>query len=165
MQQASRESLVEELPTIRSPSSICSACQSGKQHRDAFPKQATSKASKPLALVHTDICSLQAAPSFNGASYMLVLADDFTRYTWVYFLRFKSEWLSYFKDCKIWWRRRRISRSYLFAQTTGVSSLPRSSHPTASRRASSASSSWLRLRVHRRMGWSSRRFGRDRWDG
>ncbi len=56
-----------------------------------------TRASKPLALIHTDICGPQATPSFNGSLYMLVLVDDFSRYTWVYFLKLKSECLSIFK--------------------------------------------------------------------
>lgn len=101
MQQAHRESLVEGLPSIRSPArSVCSACQTGKQHRDAFPKQAATRASKPLALVHIDLCGPHATPSFSGALYMLVLVDDYTKYTWAYFLKLKSECLSYFRDWK-----------------------------------------------------------------
>ena len=65
---------------------------------DAFPKQAETRASKPLALIHTDICGPQTTPSFSGALYMLVLVDDFSRYTWVYFLKLKSECLSIFRD-------------------------------------------------------------------
>lgn len=63
-------------------------------------KQASTRASMPLALVHTDLCGPMSETSFSGASYMLVVVDDFSRYTWVYFLKLKSEALSLIQSWK-----------------------------------------------------------------
>ncbi|MCO5577608.1 hypothetical protein L7F22_031439 [Adiantum nelumboides] len=100
LQQASRDSLVEGLPTVRSPTGVCEPCQLGKQHRVAFPKQASTRASAPLALVHTDLCGPMSTSSLSGLCYMLVLVDDFSRYTWVSFLKLKSEAFGSIRDWK-----------------------------------------------------------------
>ena len=36
--------------------------------------------------------------SFGGASYFLIFVDDRSRYTWVYFVRIKSDVFEYFKE-------------------------------------------------------------------
>ncbi|MCO5551301.1 hypothetical protein L7F22_004800 [Adiantum nelumboides] len=100
LQQAARDSLVEGLPTVRSPTGVCEPCQLGKQHRVAFPKQASTRASAPLALVHTDLCGPVSTSSLSGLCYMLVLVDDFSRYTWVSFLKLKSEAFGSIRDWK-----------------------------------------------------------------
>ncbi|MCO5603804.1 hypothetical protein L7F22_057956 [Adiantum nelumboides] len=100
LQQAARDSLVEGLPTVRSPTGVCEPCQLGKQHRVAFPKQASTRASAPLALVHTDLCGPMSTSSLSGLCYMLVLVDDFSRYTWVSFLKLKSEAFGSIRDWK-----------------------------------------------------------------
>ncbi|MCO5608126.1 hypothetical protein L7F22_062332 [Adiantum nelumboides] len=100
LQQAARDSLVEGLPTVRSPTGVCEPCQLGKQHRVAFPKQASTRASAPLALVHTDLCGPMSTSSLSGLCYMLVLVDDFSRYTWVSFLKLKSEAFGSIRDRK-----------------------------------------------------------------
>ncbi|MCO5607010.1 hypothetical protein L7F22_061201 [Adiantum nelumboides] len=100
LQQAARDSLVEGLPTVRSPTGICEPCQLGKQHRVAFPKQASTRASAPLALVHTDLCGPMSTSSLSGLCYMLVLVDDFSRYTWVSFMKLKSEAFGSIRDWK-----------------------------------------------------------------
>ncbi|MCO5558694.1 hypothetical protein L7F22_012280 [Adiantum nelumboides] len=100
LQQAARDSLVEGLSTVRSPTGVCEPCQLGKQHRVAFPKQASTRASAPLALVHTDLCGPMSTSSLSGLCYMLVLVDDFSRYTWVSFLKLKSEAFGSIRDWK-----------------------------------------------------------------
>ncbi|MCO5600080.1 hypothetical protein L7F22_054188 [Adiantum nelumboides] len=100
LQQAARDSLVEGLPTVRSPTGVCEPCQLGKQHRVAFPKQASTRASAPLALVHTALCGPMSTSSLSGLCYMLVLVDDFSRYTWVSFLKLKSEAFGSIRDWK-----------------------------------------------------------------
>ncbi|MCO5596290.1 hypothetical protein L7F22_050351 [Adiantum nelumboides] len=91
---------MEGLPTVRSPTGVCEPCQLGKQHRVAFPKQASTRASAPLALVHTDLCAPMSTSYLSGLCYMLVLVDDFSRYTWVSFLKLKSEAFGSIRDWK-----------------------------------------------------------------
>ncbi|GJU19255.1 retrovirus-related pol polyprotein from transposon TNT 1-94 [Tanacetum coccineum] len=69
----------------------CSACERGKSKKDSHsPKLVPSNHSK-LELLHIDLCCPMRVASINGKKYILVIVDDFSRYTWVYFLRSKDE--------------------------------------------------------------------------
>ncbi|GKF62855.1 integrase, catalytic region, zinc finger, CCHC-type containing protein [Tanacetum coccineum] len=54
------------------------------------PKLIPSDYSK-LELLHMDLCGPMRVASVNGKKYILVIVDDFSRFTWVYFLRSKDE--------------------------------------------------------------------------
>lgn len=58
------------------------------------------RATKPLELVHTDVCSPMRTLSLNGSRYFLLFIDDYTRMTWVYFLKERSEVYGVFKKFK-----------------------------------------------------------------
>jgi hypothetical protein len=47
--------------------------------------------SRPLELLHMDLFGLIAYLNIGGSKYGLVIVDDFSRFTWVFFLRDKSE--------------------------------------------------------------------------
>ena len=51
-----KKSMVRGLPFINHPEQLCEVCLLGKHHRSNFPKEVTSRASKPLQLVHKDVC-------------------------------------------------------------------------------------------------------------
>ncbi|KAL4290440.1 hypothetical protein GQ457_14G025310 [Hibiscus cannabinus] len=72
----------------------------GKHARLSFPKEATSRATEPLQLVHTDVCGPIKPPSFGKSRYFLLFIDDYSRKTWVYFLKQKSEAFGAFKNFK-----------------------------------------------------------------
>ncbi|GJX10281.1 retrovirus-related pol polyprotein from transposon TNT 1-94 [Tanacetum coccineum] len=44
-----------------------------------------------IELLHMDLCGPMRVASVNGKKYILVIVDDFSRFTWVYFLRLKDE--------------------------------------------------------------------------
>ena len=50
--------------------------------------------------MHTDVCGPMKTPSQNGNRYFMLFIDDFTRMTWVYFLKEKSEVFGFFKKFK-----------------------------------------------------------------
>ena len=50
--------------------------------------------------MHTDICGPMQVPSLGGSIYFLTFIDDFSRKTWVYFLKYKFETFSKFKEFK-----------------------------------------------------------------
>src|SRR5713226_4244366 len=62
-----------------------------KYHRDSFDKCASWHASVPLELVHSDLCGSLPYASFSSFRYFLTFIDDYSRRTWVYFLKLKSE--------------------------------------------------------------------------
>jgi len=63
----------------------------GKQHRESFPSGKSIREKASLEIVHSDLCGLVQTPSLTGSHYILTFIDDFTRKTWVYFLKNKSE--------------------------------------------------------------------------
>ena len=57
-----------------------------------------NRASKPLELIHTDLCGPMNVDSTGSSEYMLTFKNDYSRYTTVYFIMSKSETLSEFKE-------------------------------------------------------------------
>ena len=86
----SKKEMVKGLPCINHPDQICEACLVGKQFRKSFPKESESRAKKPLELIHTDLCGPIKPSSLGNSNYFLLFIDDFSRKTWVYFLKQKS---------------------------------------------------------------------------
>lgn len=70
---------------------FCEGCVLGKQARTSFPREARYRAKKPLELIHTDICGPITPMSLGGHRYFRTFIDDYSRITWVYFLKEKSE--------------------------------------------------------------------------
>ena len=73
---------------IESP---CNDCIKGKQARVSFNTKKHVSTSKPLELVHIDLCGPMRVPSLNQARYVLVIVDDFSRFTWTIFLKSKDD--------------------------------------------------------------------------
>ncbi|XP_031259419.1 uncharacterized protein LOC116117549 [Pistacia vera] len=68
----------------------CYICPLAKQRRLAF--ESNNHLSKfPFDLVHWDIWGPYQIVSYTGHRFFLTLADDCTRFTWVYLLRNKSD--------------------------------------------------------------------------
>ena len=76
----------------------CEGCALGKMAKTSFPKKSLNRARKPLEIVHTDLCGPMQVPSHGGSRYVLTFTDDYSRYTTVYFLQYKSDTLNKFKD-------------------------------------------------------------------
>jgi hypothetical protein len=96
----STKQAVRDMPKITKPTStICKQCQHGKQSRVNF-KTKEYATSKPLELVHTDLCGPSRTKILQGESYFMLLIDDYTRMTWVSFLKNKSEAFEKFKAFK-----------------------------------------------------------------
>ena len=96
----SKKKMVNGLPCINHPDQLCEGCLLGKQFRKSFPQESHSRAPKQLELIHTDVCGPIKPSSFGGSNYFLLFIDDFSRKTWVYFLKQKSEAFSAFKKFK-----------------------------------------------------------------
>lgn len=80
---------------------ICDACTKGKQTRSSFKSKNCISTSRPLELLHMDLCGPISIESLKGSKYILVIIDDFSRFTWVSFLREKNEAFKEFaKLCK-----------------------------------------------------------------
>jgi hypothetical protein len=69
----------------------CAACQVGKQVGSSHHSKNVMTTSRPLELLHMDLFIPVAYLSIGGSKYGLVVVDDFSRFTWVFFLQDKSE--------------------------------------------------------------------------
>nr|GEY20819.1 retrovirus-related Pol polyprotein from transposon TNT 1-94 [Tanacetum cinerariifolium] len=70
---------------------LCSSCELGKAKRKAFHTKLTLRSKRRLQLLHMDLVGPMRVASINGKRYVLVLVDDYSRYTWTHFLRSKNE--------------------------------------------------------------------------
>ncbi|GKD07280.1 retrovirus-related pol polyprotein from transposon TNT 1-94 [Tanacetum coccineum] len=52
---------------------------------------ANPSSKRRLQILHMDLCGPMRVESFNGKKYVLVIVDDYSRYTWTHFLRSKDE--------------------------------------------------------------------------
>nr|GFA21640.1 hypothetical protein [Tanacetum cinerariifolium] len=70
---------------------LCFTCEQGKIHRKHHMSKTAFASNKPLYLLHMDLCGPMRVQSINGKRYVLVVVDDYSRYTWVFFLHSKDE--------------------------------------------------------------------------
>ncbi|GJU68719.1 putative ribonuclease H-like domain-containing protein [Tanacetum coccineum] len=76
----------------------CVACQKGKQHKASCKAKTVSSISHSLQLLHMDLFGPTSVRSLNHKTYCLVITDDFSRFSWVFFLRTKDETSGILKD-------------------------------------------------------------------
>jgi transposase InsO family protein len=69
----------------------CASCQARKQVGSTHHSKNVMTTSRPLELLHMDLFGPVAYLSIEGSKYGLVIVDDFSRFTWVFFLQDKSE--------------------------------------------------------------------------
>ena len=65
-------------------------CQLGKQTKAKHSGTQKLATSRPLELLHLDLMGPTRTESLRGKRYIMVVIDDFTKYTWVILLRSKS---------------------------------------------------------------------------
>lgn len=94
-----QKNMVVGLPKIVSHG-FCEGCVFGKQNRKSFSVDKSWRASKCLELVHVDLCGPMSIESSGGSRYFLLFTDDYSRMSWVYFLKAKSETFDCFKKFK-----------------------------------------------------------------
>ena len=63
-------------------------------------KLGAKSAKNVLQLVHTDICGPFPTPSRNGQLYFILFLDDYSRYSYLYLIHKKSQYLDIFKGFK-----------------------------------------------------------------
>lgn len=72
-------------------------CRLAKQPALSFNNSTTSS-SAPFDLVHSDILGKALISSMGGALYYVLFVDDYSRYTWTYLLRSRSDFLKIYID-------------------------------------------------------------------
>nr|GFB18191.1 retrovirus-related Pol polyprotein from transposon TNT 1-94 [Tanacetum cinerariifolium] len=77
---------------------LCSSCELSKAKRSSFKSKAILSSKRRLNLLHMDLCGPIRVASINGKKYILVIVDDYSRYTWTLFLCSKDETPDVLKD-------------------------------------------------------------------
>ncbi|GJU23867.1 putative ribonuclease H-like domain-containing protein [Tanacetum coccineum] len=92
MNKLVKGNLVKGLPSkIFENDHSCVACQKGKQHKASYKTKLVNSISKPLHMLHMDLFGPTNIKSLMKKSYCLVVTDDFSRFSWVFFLATKNE--------------------------------------------------------------------------
>nr|GEY29142.1 putative ribonuclease H-like domain-containing protein [Tanacetum cinerariifolium] len=92
MNKLVKGNLVRGLPSkLFENDQTCIACQKGKQHRASCKPKIENSISLPLHLLHMDLFGLTFIKSLMKKMYCLVVTDDYSRFTWVFFLTTRDE--------------------------------------------------------------------------
>ncbi|GJR61348.1 putative ribonuclease H-like domain-containing protein [Tanacetum coccineum] len=86
MNKLMRGNLVRGLPLkLYENDNSCVACQMGKQHKASCKTKLVSSISHPLQMLHMDLFGPTFVRSINYKIYCLVVTDDYSRFSWVFF--------------------------------------------------------------------------------
>ena len=77
----------------------CKGCAQGKNMKSPFPSSG-SKVKGTLDIIHSDVCGPMTSTSLSRYVYYVSFIDDFSRKTWIYFLKGKNEVFGKFKEFK-----------------------------------------------------------------
>nr|GFA28472.1 retrovirus-related Pol polyprotein from transposon TNT 1-94 [Tanacetum cinerariifolium] len=91
-----RQGLVRGLPKLEfEKDHLCSVCTMGKRTKKTHKPKSKDTNQEKLYLLHMDLYGPMRVKSVNGKKYILVIVDDYSRFTWVKFLRSKDETLEF----------------------------------------------------------------------
>ncbi|GJX60357.1 retrovirus-related pol polyprotein from transposon TNT 1-94 [Tanacetum coccineum] len=97
-----RKDLVRGLPRLKfEKDHLCSACQLGKSRKATHKPKTINTITEVLHTLHMDLCGPLRVQSINGKKFILVIFDDYSRFTWVKFLRSKDETPYYYESVGI----------------------------------------------------------------
>ncbi|GKC77165.1 retrovirus-related pol polyprotein from transposon TNT 1-94 [Tanacetum coccineum] len=87
-----QKDLVRGLPRLKfEKDHLCSACQLGESQKYSHKPKSENTNLEVLNTLHMDLCGMMRVQTINGKKYILVIVDDYSRFTWVKFLRSKDE--------------------------------------------------------------------------
>ena len=76
---------------------VCDACELGKHTRSTYGAIGL-RSCEPFILIHSDVWDPCPVTSVNGTKWFITFIDCFTRMTWIYIMKQKSEVLKCFQD-------------------------------------------------------------------
>ncbi|GKC69344.1 putative ribonuclease H-like domain-containing protein [Tanacetum coccineum] len=87
-----KENIVRGLPSKHFENDqTCVACLKGKQHKASCKSKIQNSITQPLFMLQMDLFGLTFVSSLMHKKYCLVVPDDYSRFTWVFFLATKDE--------------------------------------------------------------------------
>nr|GEX62614.1 retrovirus-related Pol polyprotein from transposon TNT 1-94 [Tanacetum cinerariifolium]GEX62822.1 retrovirus-related Pol polyprotein from transposon TNT 1-94 [Tanacetum cinerariifolium] len=88
----SKNNVVIGLPKLKYvKDQLCSFCKVSKAKKSSFKSKVVPSLKGRLNLLHMDLCGPMRVTSINGKKCILVIVEDYSRYTWTLFLRSKDE--------------------------------------------------------------------------
>jgi hypothetical protein len=94
------QKMVSGMPNFQfNHNSICKGCVLGKNIKKSFPVS-NNRAKVILELIHSYVCGPMSTPSLNGHVYYVIFIDDFSRKSWIYFMKTKNETFTKFYEFK-----------------------------------------------------------------
>ncbi|GKF15537.1 retrovirus-related pol polyprotein from transposon TNT 1-94, partial [Tanacetum coccineum] len=88
----SKKDVVIGLPKLKYvKDQLCSSYEVSKAKRSSFKSKTVPSSKGQLNVLHMDLCGPMRVASINGKKYILVIVEDYSRYTWTLFLRSKDE--------------------------------------------------------------------------
>jgi len=141
----SRKQLADGIPSVSfNKDKPCPGCEMGKQKRSSFKTKQNFSITEPLHMLHMDLFGPVNVQTRSGKRYTLVIVDEFSRFSWVIFLRSKSdaasEIISFIKQVELKYKHKvcqlrsdngtefRNSLLESFCEETGVSQNFSSAH-------------------------------------
>ena len=100
LQHCANAQRVQGLPTFPTIRSVCGDCIAGRQHRERFSKISLHRTNEVLQVIHSDVVGPIHTPSLSGSQYFVAFIDDYSRKSFVYFMRHKSETFQKFLEFK-----------------------------------------------------------------
>nr|GEX13013.1 hypothetical protein [Tanacetum cinerariifolium] len=92
MLPSQRQGLVRGLPKLKfEKDHLCSECAMGKSKKKSHKPKSEDTNQERLYLLHMDLCGPMCVKSVNGKNYILIIVNDYSRFTWVKCLRSKDE--------------------------------------------------------------------------
>nr|GEZ93371.1 retrovirus-related Pol polyprotein from transposon TNT 1-94 [Tanacetum cinerariifolium] len=92
LNKLAKDGLARGIPRLKfQKDQQCSACALGKSKKSSHQPKAEDTNQEKLYLLHMDLCGSMCVASINGKRYILVIVDDYSRFTLVRFVRTKDE--------------------------------------------------------------------------
>ena len=87
-----KKELIIDLPKLKfEKDKIYDACQLGKQTRVSFKSKNIVSTSRPLKLLYMDLFDPIRTTSLGRKCYIFIIIDDYSHFTWIFFLAHKDE--------------------------------------------------------------------------